>query len=184
MYVLTDWVGGTVRKIICSRSDGLTEYQIFSLPAQPNSFNKHFIVWLQRTKKVVPDSPGIVDFAIGLVNSVINLPDGQVNFSEEFKLQKNCEINLLIKTILGLVKMSFGLVNVSFSSPEWQAVKMTFFAPWTVVFFIFLMEQTSVNQHAFLTRLYAFFQPYLLMRTVLIQPFFHMVFQKKNNSGS
>ena len=59
------------------------------------------------------DSPGLVDFAIELVNSVINLPDGQVNFFEEFKLQKNCEINLLIKTFLGLVEMMFGLVNVS-----------------------------------------------------------------------
>ena len=85
----------------------------------------------QRAKKVVSDSPGLVDFAIGLVNSVINLPDGQVKFFEEFKLQKNCEINLLIKTFLGLVEMMFGLVNVSFefSLPEWQAVKMTFFAP-------------------------------------------------------
>ena len=26
--------------------------------------------------------------------------------------------------------MMFGLVNASFSLPEWQAVKMTFFAPW------------------------------------------------------
>ena len=75
------------------------------------------------------DSPGLVDFAIGLVNSVHNLPDGQVKFFEEFKLQKNCEINLLIKTFFGLVEMIFGLVNVSFSLPEWQAVKMTFFAP-------------------------------------------------------
>ena len=57
-------------------------------------------------KKVVSDSPGLVDFAIGLVNSVINLPDGQVNFFEEFKLQKNCELNLLIKTLLGLVEMT------------------------------------------------------------------------------
>ena len=69
------------------------------------------------------DSPGLKDFAIGLVNSVI-----KVKFFEEFKLQKNCEINLLIKTFLGLVEMMFGLVNVSFSLPEWQAVKMTFFA--------------------------------------------------------
>ena len=69
------------------------------------------------------DSPGLKDCAIGLVNSVI-----KVKFFEEFKLQKNCEINLLIKTFLGLVEMMFGLVNVSFSLPEWQAVKMTFFA--------------------------------------------------------
>ena len=63
------------------------------------------------------------------MNSVINLPDGQVNFVEEFKLQKNCEINLLIKAFLGLVEMIFGLVYVSFSLPKWQAVKMFFFAP-------------------------------------------------------
>ena len=39
------------------------------------------------------DSLGLVDFAIGLVNSVLNLPDGQVKYFEEFNLQKNCEIN-------------------------------------------------------------------------------------------
>ena len=44
-------------------------------------------------------------------------------------LQKNYEINLLINTFLGLVEMMFGLLNVSFSLPEWQAVIMTFFAP-------------------------------------------------------
>ena len=32
---------------------------------------------MQRTKKVVSDNPGLVDFAIGLENSVLNLPDGQ-----------------------------------------------------------------------------------------------------------
>ena len=83
----------------------------------------------QRAKKVVSDSPGLVDFAIRLVNSVINLSDGQVKFFEEFKLQKNCEINLLIKTFLGLAEMISGLVNVSFSLPEWQAGNVTFFAP-------------------------------------------------------
>ena len=34
----------------------------------------------QRANKVVSDGPGLVDFAIGLVNSVINLPNGQVKF--------------------------------------------------------------------------------------------------------
>ena len=75
------------------------------------------------------DSLGLLNFAIGLVNSVINLPDGQVKFFEEFRLQENCEINLLIKPFLGPVEMMFGLVNVSFSLTKWQAVKMTFFAP-------------------------------------------------------
>ena len=73
-----------------------------------------------------------MDFAFGLVTSVINLSDGQVKSFEEFKLQKNCEIHLLIKTFLGLVEMMFGLVNVSFSLPEWQAEKMTFFAPCSI----------------------------------------------------
>ena len=52
----------------------------------------------QRAKKVVSDSPRLVDFAIGLVIFVLNLPDGQGKFFEEFKLQKYCQINLLIKT--------------------------------------------------------------------------------------
>ena len=34
----------------------------------------------QRAKKVVSDNPGLVDFAIRLVNSVLNLPKGQVSF--------------------------------------------------------------------------------------------------------
>ena len=42
---------------------------------------------------MVSDSLGPVDFALGLVNSVLNLPYGQVMFFEEFKLKKNCEIN-------------------------------------------------------------------------------------------
>ena len=40
---------------------------------------------LHRAKKVVSDSPGLVDFSIGLVNSAFNLPDGQVMFFEEFE---------------------------------------------------------------------------------------------------
>ena len=66
------------------------------------------------------DSPGLVDFAIGLVNSVFNLPDGRSI--------------LLLKKLLGLVKMMSGLVNVSFSLPKWQAVKMIFFAPCIILF--------------------------------------------------
>ena len=36
-------------------------------------------------KLVVSDSPELVDFVIGLVNSVFNLPNGQVMFFEEFE---------------------------------------------------------------------------------------------------
>ena len=46
-----------------------------------------------------------------------------MKFFEEFRLQKNCEINVLMKTFLGLVEMTSELVNASFSLPEWQAVK-------------------------------------------------------------
>ena len=82
---------------------------------------------MQCAKNVVSDSPGLVDFAIG-----------QVKFFEESKLQRNCEINLLIKTFLGLVEMTFGLVNVSFSLPEWQGVKVTFFASCNVYVTIYI----------------------------------------------
>ena len=60
------------------------------------------------------DSPGLMDFAIGLVNSVLNLPEGQVKYFEEFILQKNSEINSAHQKIGGLVEMRFGLVNASY----------------------------------------------------------------------
>ena len=41
----------------------------------------------QHGKKVVSDSPGLVDFAVWLINSVLNL---SLRFCEEFKLLKNC----------------------------------------------------------------------------------------------
>ena len=37
---------------------------------------------------------------------------------------------LPVKKFLEQVKMTSGLVNASFSLPEWQAVKTIFFAPW------------------------------------------------------
>ena len=33
---------------------------------------------------------------------------------------------LLVKKLLGLVEMTFGLVNASFNLPEWQAVNIFF----------------------------------------------------------
>ena len=77
------------------------------------------------------DSPGLVDFASGLVNSVLNLSDGQVNFWGKFKLQKDGNQSCLSKSVLGLVEMTCGLVPSSYSLPQWQAVKLTVFAPWT-----------------------------------------------------
>ena len=90
----------------------------------PNRPKTTIIPCKQGAKKVVYDSPELVDF-------VLNLPNGQVKFLEEFKLQENCEINSAhqLKSVLGQVEMAFGLVYASFSLPEWQALKMTFFAP-------------------------------------------------------
>ena len=50
-----------------------------------NHMSENVSGWAQHAKKVVSDSPGRVEFAIGLVNSVINLPDGQVIFFEEIE---------------------------------------------------------------------------------------------------
>ena len=55
----------------------------------------------QRANKVVSDSLGLVEFDIGLVNSVLNLPIRQVKVFEEFKLQKNCEINCAHQNVFG-----------------------------------------------------------------------------------
>ena len=48
-------------------------------------FNLLHVIHTQHAKNVVSDSQGLVDFAIGLVNSVFNLPKGYVMFFEEFK---------------------------------------------------------------------------------------------------
>ena len=42
-----------------------------------------------------------MEFTSGLVNSVLNLPNGQMKFFEEFKLQKNCEINSAHQKVFG-----------------------------------------------------------------------------------
>ena len=44
------------------------------------------VLSLQRAKKVVSDSPMLVDFAIGLVNFVFNLPNRQVLFWGEIQI--------------------------------------------------------------------------------------------------
>ena len=64
------------------------------------------------------DGSGLVDFAIRLVNSVLNLPNRQVKFFGEFKLQKNCNQSCSSKSIFGQDKMTLELVNSSYSLPE------------------------------------------------------------------
>ena len=43
---------------------------------------------MQCAKKVMSDSPGLVDLGIGLVNSVLNLPDEQVKIFWRIKIAK------------------------------------------------------------------------------------------------
>ena len=52
------------------------------------SYTSLFLIYLlvQRAKKVVSDSLGLVDFAIGLVIFVFNLPNGQVLFWGEIQI--------------------------------------------------------------------------------------------------
>ena len=55
----------------------------------------------QRAKKVVSDSPGLEDFAIGLVFFVLNLPDGQVLFWGEIQITEGLLSILPIKKGFG-----------------------------------------------------------------------------------
>ena len=43
-------------------------------------FHCTYVLLYQRAKKVVSDSPGLVDFVIRLVNSFLNFPYGQMDF--------------------------------------------------------------------------------------------------------
>ena len=49
-------------------------------------------------------SLGLVNFAIRLVNSVHNLPDGQVRCFGEFELQKNCNQSCSSNNFSGRLK--------------------------------------------------------------------------------
>jgi len=62
---------------------------------------------LQSAKKVVSDSSGLVDITTGLVNSVLNLPDGQLKFFGK----SNCirtVINSAHQFFFRLVKITLG----------------------------------------------------------------------------
>ena len=89
------------------------------------------------------DSPGLVDFAVGLVKTVFNLPDGQVMFFENSKNRRSVKSILLDEKLLGLVEMTSGLVNASCTLPKWQAVKMIFFAPY--IYKVIFYENQSVT---------------------------------------
>ena len=45
------------------------------------------------------DSPGLVNFAVGLMSSVLKLHDGQVTFFRELKSQKDCNETCSLKIV-------------------------------------------------------------------------------------
>ena len=57
-----------------------------------------FVHSLRCSKKIKYED---FNFAIGLGSFVLNLPDGQMKFFEEFKLQKNCKINSAHRNVFG-----------------------------------------------------------------------------------
>ena len=59
------------------------------------------------------DSLGQVHFAIGQVNSVLNLPDRQVIFLEGIQITEELQSVLLINFFFRLVEMTFGLVHAT-----------------------------------------------------------------------
>ena len=104
----------------CNFPTETTNHKFYECPAMKSFWNDAFNWWnLRRSENITPsateilytvimqrkqcsiDSPGLVDFAIWLVNSVLNLPNGQVKYFEEFNLQRNCEINSAHQKILG-----------------------------------------------------------------------------------
>ena len=67
-------------------------------------------------------SQGLVDFVIGLVNAVLNLPDGLLKvffLVGGIQMQKNRNQSCSSKIFFRLFEMTFGLVRTSSSLPEW-----------------------------------------------------------------
>ena len=84
------------------------------------------VQFTQRAKKV--NSPGPVDFAIGVVIFVLKLPDRQVLFFGEIQITEGLQSILLIKKSFEASWNDLWASTTSYSLPEWQAVKLTFFA--------------------------------------------------------
>ena len=58
------------------------------------------------------------------------ISSGKCSFLGKFKVQKDCNQSCQSNRVLWLVEMTCRLVHASYSLPEWQAVKLTFFAAW------------------------------------------------------
>ena len=81
-FAATEWISITVQNGVATKRRQTLQTS-FGLTLVKNFMR--LLEAYQRAKKVMSDSPGLVDFAIGLVNSVVNLPDRQVRFFEQFE---------------------------------------------------------------------------------------------------
>ena len=83
---------------------------------------------VQRKKKVMSDSLGLLaEFCSKLARQASDV------FWRNSNNRRTVKSILLIKKFLGLVEMTFGRVNASFSLPKWQAVKLIVFTPWCIL---------------------------------------------------
>ena len=88
-------------------------------------------------RKLCLIAQGLVDFAIGPVNSVINLPNGQVKFFEEFKFNcvrgtrtqplicVGCSVHYWVTCAInkgGLFEIAFSFVVVDTHLPRFEAL--------------------------------------------------------------
>ena len=89
------------------------------------------IFFMQRAKEVLSDSPGWVDFAIGLMNSVLNLLNGQM--ACKWSLLGNSSyrgtvINAYQNVLwIHVIDMTYGKYMLATASPNGK-VKLIFFA--------------------------------------------------------
>ena len=131
--------------------------------------------------KVVSDSLWLVDFAIGLVNSVLTCLTGKWCSLRNSNNRRTVKSILLMKKVLGLDEMMSGPVNDSFSLPKCQAVKMIFFAPWHVQIFTYINCSAILKVMPLLNT--AFYNETFLLTTVFalhLRPLFFTVQRFKN----
>ena len=105
-------------------SRGLLKVQLLFINDHLNHdiFIKIFIT--QAYKEVVTDSPRLADFAVGLVNLILHLPNGQVKVLVECFFEEINLIRRICENFFGLVKIASWLVHPGHSLPEFQAGKL------------------------------------------------------------
>ena len=88
------------------------------------------ILWLKKQLTFIMDkqcAKKVVSNSLRLVNSVLKLPDRQMNCFEEFELRNKYDQSCSSRIAFGLVEMTFGLVHAIYSLPNMASCKTNFF---------------------------------------------------------